>query len=1138
MDKGKIRKFLFGVVAVIAITIGVGLRVSSSEDASAVQKGQWLYHSDGILIEIVNPRQFLGVCTGNFQVRRYDFNEQLGVFLSNGSALFDPPIGNYDGNCYQFGLWMEITLNNRLLTFNNISTPNNLENVSFVAPNGQSMSGNIHQFAFNLTVAQYNNSEGTVRYFCAPGGWQYTELGADCEFLQAAFYVRGSGEPRLVTSYNPNFNAGRYEQDGWISEWFGLAGVHGELRAFKEVTGVFAANDFQFLAALQQSFTFEEVRALIDEGNELDDTGIVDENNRTTASFDFFMINNGFDGLRAFALDRGNNRGYRCDYQNNFRNSYAIQTCTEVTFNAAQEFINNLGAGVSRTNLARTTVSFITGDMNSLREAMPANIPTGSVRPEIDPVDEESGTVSPDTGRPDNVDVDMADEGWARCNVGAFSWGLCPLFEMASGAADAAYAWIEGELQVQESDVSTLNNNELGGGTSVIATFRNMANIVFIILMMIAIISQLTGYGLSNYNIKRMLPRLIIVAILANLSFYIAQIAVDVSNIVGHQSYRLLNGMMGYIVPEGGGAEAIVANTMNWSFTILAIVAVGAVAFMWFSIGGVIMLIVTAAFAFLLFWGILVIRRVAILLLIALAPLAFVCLLLPSTEGLFRKWWSMLKVMLVIYPICGLLMGAGKLASVIVWNAGFVVDPGPSASAMLLGATNASDPTVISGTPGAMTIIVSLALTVVPFFAVVSLTKMSLNGLGSLGGKITGAMTGIRAWGSNKFAGSAVGQAAQADAAQKAQLRRQNSRIAQWSQRRALTKQLGQEGSARGIAHEKALRDIQNNYMAGAGLNREMELNQQQHEFDTGAGLGRTVALNEQKHILDTNAASTAAKDRLAEQKFGQSVSDAALRQQATLNSNASARTQALAGGHNRMTGTITPAMQNEFARMQARAVGEQDKQYASDLKGRVAMNNAFLKRADLNDINPATRRTHLEDSFASAYAAAQAGDSLALEALGEAMQGSGQGDVFLQNLSREMGAGDINTTTRNSLLSVLGNKEIGKNELASVFNKYYGTDNGRTGANSYRSLASVAASNSTASGSLGLAAFMSNKLSAEQQAKFMGDSDATKALSSMLGSVAQRQDFTNTLSTTWFNIAQSLTGAQSQSKANAALSL
>ncbi|MCZ6324111.1 hypothetical protein O5165_25825, partial [Escherichia coli] len=46
--------------------------------------------------------------------------------------------------------------------------------------------------------------------------------------------------------------------------------------------------------------------------------------------------------------------------------------------------------------------------------------------------------------------------------------------------------------------------------------------------------------GLNNYSIKKMLPRLIVAAILVNLSYYICAIAVDISNILGHSLQQAL----------------------------------------------------------------------------------------------------------------------------------------------------------------------------------------------------------------------------------------------------------------------------------------------------------------------------------------------------------------------------------------------------------------------------------------------------------------------------------------------------------------------------------------------------------------------------------------------------------------------
>jgi hypothetical protein len=323
------------------------------------------------------------------------------------------------------------------------------------------------------------------------------------------------------------------------------------------------------------------------------------------------------------------------------------------------------------------------------------------------------------TDVPNNTDV------WSQCAVGSFSWVLCPLLETGSGIVDWAYGWIEGQLQV-DTDLYS----ETSGTNKAWIIFRNMANVVFIILMLVAIISQLTGYGLSNYNIKRILPRLIVVAIMLNLSYFVCQIAVDLSNILGAQLHNLLSGIDigGAAVPIGTSAPEVIGGI---GLGILAIVAVGAL--IWFNIGVILLALVGALLAVLLLVIILMIRKVAIILLIAIAPVAFVCLLLPNTEGLFKKWVNIFKALLIVYPICGLLMGAGALASKIV------ITSSPNDDLMH---------------------VIGAAMAVVPFFAVISLTKGSLNALGSMGAKITGALGGAAGALDGKMRGSRTGQLA------------------------------------------------------------------------------------------------------------------------------------------------------------------------------------------------------------------------------------------------------------------------------------------------------------------------------------------------------------------------------------------
>ena len=64
------------------------------------------------------------------------------------------------------------------------------------------------------------------------------------------------------------------------------------------------------------------------------------------------------------------------------------------------------------------------------------------------------------------------------------------------------------------------------------------------------IYSHITSFGISNYGIKKILPRLIIVAILVNISFYICAIAIDLSNIAGQAIQDMFINIETYLYKE------------------------------------------------------------------------------------------------------------------------------------------------------------------------------------------------------------------------------------------------------------------------------------------------------------------------------------------------------------------------------------------------------------------------------------------------------------------------------------------------------------------------------------------------------------------------------------------------------------
>ena len=202
---------------------------------------------------------------------------------------------------------------------------------------------------------------------------------------------------------------------------------------------------------------------------------------------------------------------------------------------------------------------------------------------------------------------------------------------------------------------------------------RDFANVAFVIAFLIIILSQITSIGVSNYGIKRLLPKLVIAAILVNISYYICAIAVDLSNILGNSLKGMLDNAAGRVdanptnpFAEGGG----VSGFMGWvAISGGILIAVGASGGWLAALALLVPLLFTALGAVIAVVVTLILRQVLIILLIVISPLAFVALLLPNTEDYFKKWRSVFQTLLLLYPIIALVFGASALASTIIMSA-------------------------------------------------------------------------------------------------------------------------------------------------------------------------------------------------------------------------------------------------------------------------------------------------------------------------------------------------------------------------------------------------------------------------------------------------------------------------------------
>ena len=311
---------------------------------------------------------------------------------------------------------------------------------------------------------------------------------------------------------------------------------------------------------------------------------------------------------------------------------------------------------------------------------------------------------------------------------GAMGWVFCPIIENVSKALYAIYDEVVQPFLVIDPDYFEGTDS---GTYMAWEIFRNFANIAFVIMFLVVIFSQLTGIGIDNYGIKRILPKLIVVAILINLSYIICEVLIDISNILGSGLSQLFTGVAKSIDNNVTSPAEYFNRSVNTVISAVGLAAVGTVAAFtvitaitsgWSVIAPILLGLLSVLIAVLFMFVILFVRRAAAILLVAVAPLAFVSYVLPNTKrAIFDKWLGIFKGVLLMYPIAGMLIGGGLLASSIIVGT--------------VGSKAASDGG--AGLGEFFLYLGGLLLQVVPFFFLPKIFRQSLNAIGNLGDKIT-----------------------------------------------------------------------------------------------------------------------------------------------------------------------------------------------------------------------------------------------------------------------------------------------------------------------------------------------------------------------------------------------------------------
>ena len=333
----------------------------------------------------------------------------------------------------------------------------------------------------------------------------------------------------------------------------------------------------------------------------------------------------------------------------------------------------------------------------------------------------------------DNDSANDAKQSYCQENGGFLSWMLCPTIADGAATASGLLGSITDLTTTHKSIIEQFSDQ----GSAIYkawSSFRNLANIGFVIMLLVVVFSQVTNLGISNYNIKKILPKLIITAVLVNFSYLILGVAIDLSHIIGNGIGSAIRTIAGESMSAEASAQASsivskIAGMVTGAGLIgggVAIATTGPALIL-----PVVLVVITTVISVFFGFIMLTIRQAAIIMVIVLAPLAMVLYALPNTAAVTKKYISTLKALLMLYPMFVLATSAGALASTII--------VGTSTDMLML--------------------IVGGLLNVLPYFAIPSMTSKSLAGLGAItsgfdkirGGALKGVGMAGGAFGASEF---------------------------------------------------------------------------------------------------------------------------------------------------------------------------------------------------------------------------------------------------------------------------------------------------------------------------------------------------------------------------------------------------
>lgn len=265
-----------------------------------------------------------------------------------------------------------------------------------------------------------------------------------------------------------------------------------------------------------------------------------------------------------------------------------------------------------------------------------------------------------------------------------FGWVLCPVISLSNGVYDFFVTQVNNLLFFESGRYDNPNTQQIW------RTFATIANSIIIIIGLIIIISQIFNFEfISAYTIKKALPRLVIGAILIQLSWFIFTAMIQIVNALGSGLYDLI--LSPFSGPTGvyqngeyvslnailsiNGLEGDRLQNEGWN-ALGSLLFVGAIAGVALT-GAWLSLIVTmlgALISIIVALFVIIVREGLLVILLVISPIALALWILPGTNKFWKTWWDNFSKLLLMYPLIILLFAAGTISALILVQSGSPID--------------------------------------------------------------------------------------------------------------------------------------------------------------------------------------------------------------------------------------------------------------------------------------------------------------------------------------------------------------------------------------------------------------------------------------------------------------------------------